>query len=32
LDFEEKNIVFIDDQQNEWAVEVGKYGDLFKIS
>jgi ankyrin repeat protein len=32
LDFEEKDIVFIDDQQNEWAVEVGKYGDLSKIS
>ena len=32
LNFEEKNIVFIDDKQNEWAVEVGKHGDLSKIS
>ena len=30
-DFEEKDIVFIDDKQNEWAVEIGKHGDLSKI-
>ena len=30
-DFEEKDIVFIDDKQNEWAVEIGKHGGLSKI-
>ncbi len=29
--FEEKDIVFIDDKQNEWSVEVGKYGGLNQI-
>ena len=29
--FEEKDIVFIDDKQNEWAVEIGKHGGLSKI-
>ena len=26
--FEEKDIIFIDDKQNEWSVEVGKHGGL----
>ena len=29
--FEEKDIVFIDDKQNEWSVEVGKHGGLNQI-
>jgi len=29
--FEEKDIVFIDDKQNEWSVEVGKHGELNQI-
>ena len=29
--FEEKDIVFIDDKQNEWSVEVDKYGGLNQI-
>ena len=30
--FEDKDIIFIDDQKNEWKVEISKYGGLDKLN
>ena len=30
--FEEKDIIFIDDQKNKWKVEISKYGGLLKMA